>query len=362
MSGPSGIQRNPSRTLRSSGSSSLRFGIIGCGRVAPRHAQSIRSLHSQADLVGVADIIESRARHLGHEYGAEPLTDYRRLLDSKEIDVVSICVPSGLHARIGIEAAQAGKHVIVEKPMALTLADADALIEACRTAHVNLTVVLQNRYNPPMQDLRRLVDSGRLGKLLLGNATVRWYRPQDYYEDGWHGTRAMDGGALMNQSIHHVDALQWLMGRVESVFTYSATLAHRIECEDVAVATWRFCSGALGVIEGSTFTYPENLEGSVAIFGTCGSVKVGGTALNRKVFWKVEGELEQERNLLALESVDPPSVYGYSHHAVIEESVRAILEGRSPQTDGLEGRRSLALVLAMYESAACGQEVHVNHA
>jgi hypothetical protein len=181
--------------------------------------------------------------------------------------VINICTPSGLHARMGIEAAQAGKHVVVEKPMALTIQDADALIAACAQANVTLTVVLQNRYNPPMQDLKALVESGRLGRLLLGNATVRWYRPQSYYEDGWHGTRAMDGGALMNQSIHHIDALQWLMGDVDSVFAYGATLAHCMECEDIGVAVWKFRSGALGVIEGSTVTWPENLEGSVAIFG-----------------------------------------------------------------------------------------------
>lgn len=337
--------------------SSIRFAIIGCGRVAPRHAQSLLDLREHAKLVSVVDIVESRAAHLARQFGAEPATDYRRVLERKDIDAVCVCVPSGLHAAIGIEAAQHGKHVIVEKPMALTLPDADALIAACARAGVTLTVVLQNRYNPPMQDLKRLVASGQIGRLLLGNATVRWYRPQSYYDDGWHGTRAMDGGALMNQSIHHIDALQWLMGDVESVFAYGATLAHRMECEDMGVAVWRFASGALGVIEGSTITWPENLEGSIAIFGERGSVKVGGTALNRKVFWKVDGLLEQERHLLSAEEVDPPSVYGFSHRAVLADTIAAIREGRPPQTHGLEGRRSLALVLAMYESMARGREV-----
>ncbi len=337
----------------------LQFAIIGCGRIAPRHAQSLVDLRTSAKLVAVADVIESRAIHLAQQFGAQPLTDYRRVLERKDIDVVCICVPSGLHAQIGIEAAQHGKHVVVEKPMALSLADADALIQACERAGVTLTVVLQNRYNPPMQDLKRLVDSGQLGRLLLGNATVRWYRPQSYYEDGWHGTRAMDGGALMNQSIHHIDALQWLMGDVDSVFAYGATLAHRMECEDVGVAVWRFASGALGVVEGSTVTWPENLEGSVAIFGERGSVKVGGTALNRRVLWKVEGQLEQERHLISAEAVDPPSVYGTSHRAVLADTIAAIHDGRLPQTHGHEGRRSLALVLAMYESMARGVEVRL---
>ncbi len=337
--------------------SPIRFAIIGCGRIAPRHAQSLLDLRDQARLVAVVDIIESRATHLAKQFGAEPATDYRQILEREDIDAVCVCAPSGLHAQIGIETAQHGKHVIVEKPMALTLPDADALIDACARAGVTLTVVLQNRYNPPMQDLKRLVESGRMGRLLLGNATVRWYRPQSYYEDEWHGTRAMDGGALMNQSIHHIDALQWIMGDVQSVFAYGATLAHRMECEDVGVATWRFASGALGVIEGSTLTWPENLEGSVAIFGERGSVKVGGTALNRKVFWKVDGQLEQERQLLSAEEVDPPSVYGASHRAVLADTLAAMREGRPSQTDGLEGRRSLALVLAMYESMTRGAEV-----
>lgn len=340
----------------------LRFGIIGCGRIAPRHVHSLEDLRDGATLVAAADIIESRARHIADEHGAEAYTDYRRILDRRDVDVVNICVPSGLHARIGIDAARAGKHVIVEKPMALTLADADALTAACAEAGVRLCVVLQNRYNPPMVDLKRLVSSGGLGRLMLGAATVRWFRPQSYYEDGWHGTRAMDGGALMNQSIHHIDALQWVMGPVRKVHCYAATLAHRMECEDAAVATWTFESGALGVIEGSTLTYPENLEGSVAVFGSKGSVKVGGTALNRKVFWKVEGALEQEHLMLDLEAIDPPSVYGYSHRAVIQDMMHAIRENRPSRTDGAEGRRSLALVLAMYESAAQGREVPVEGA
>jgi predicted dehydrogenase len=331
----------------------LRFGLIGCGRVAPRHAQSIDELPG-ARLVAVADVVRSRADRFAKEYAAEAYQDYRYLLERKDIDVVCICTPSGMHAQMGVDAAHAGKHVIVEKPMALTLADADRLIAAARSAHVKLSIVLQNRYNPPMQDLRRLVDERRLGRLLLANVTVRWYRPQEYYEDGWHGTWAMDGGALMNQSIHHIDALQWLMGDVESVFAYSGTLAHTMEAEDTGVAVLRFTSGALGVVEGSTITYPENLEGSIALFGEHGSVKVGGTALNRKIFWKVEGQIEHERELLNRDQVDPPSVYGTSHKAVIADMIAAIISDTQPHTDGLEGRKSLALVLGMYESARSG--------
>ena len=334
----------------------LRFGIIGCGRVAPRHAQSIINL-GNAELVAVCDIIETRARQFSAEYGGDYYLDYRQLLDRDDIDAVSICVPSGLHSEIGQDAAKARKHVLVEKPISLNLKDADKLISTCENQGVFLAVVQQNRFNPPMRDLRMAVDGGNLGKLLLGNATVRWYRPQSYYEDGWHGTWAMDGGALMNQSIHHIDALIWLMGEVDRVFAYTGTLAHDMEAEDTGIAVLRFKNGALGLIEGSTITYPENIEGSVSIFGENGSVKVGGTALNRKVLWKIEGQIEQEHHIIARNGIDPPSVYGYSHQEQIAEFVSAILDNRTPATNGCEAKKSLELVCAIYESAYNATEV-----
>ena len=202
----------------------IRFGLIGCGRVAPRHAQSIQQVQ-QTTLAAVADTKAHRAQNFSAEYAADPYTDYRSLLDRPDIDAVSICVPSGLHAAIALDALDAGKHVLVEKPIALTLADADLMISRAHAKGLKLAVVLQNRYNSPMQALRQLIDEGGLGRLHLGATCVRWYRPQSYYEDEWHGTLAMDGGALMNQSIHHIDALQWFMGPVQTVSAYTATLA-----------------------------------------------------------------------------------------------------------------------------------------
>lgn len=337
-------------------SAEVRFGLIGCGRVSPRHVQSVQEL-PDTRLVAVTDVIEPRAQRYARETGAVAYTDYRRMLERTDIDVVTICTPSGLHASMAIDALEAGKHVLCEKPMALSLADADRMIAAARATGRKLCIVLQNRYNPPMQDLRHALDTGKLGRLLLGNATVRWFRPQEYYEDGWHGTLAMDGGAIMNQSIHHVDALQWLMGDPLSVFAYTGTLAHRMEAEDAGVAAIRFKNGALGSVEGSTLTYPENLEGSVAVFGERGSIKIGGTALNRKVFWKIEGELEHEREILTREQVDPPSVYGFSHKTVVAKLVQAVQADLEPETNGPVGRKSVALVLAMYESARTGQPI-----
>lgn len=337
----------------------LRFGLVGCGRVAPRHAKFLGDLPGAA-LSAVADIVDTRADHFAHEYGADAYYNYEKMLERDDLDVITICTPSGLHAEMGIKAAQAGKHVLVEKPIALSLEDANALIKAADDAGVLLGVVLQNRYNPPMQKTCEAVQAGLLGRLLLGNATVRWFRPQEYYEDHWHGTLAMDGGALMNQSIHHIDALQWLIGDVESVFAYTATLAHRMEAEDTGVAVLKFKNGALGTVEGSTVTYPQNLEGSIAIFGEHGSVKVGGTALNRRVIWKIDGQLEHEREILTQEQLDPPSVYGSSHREVIADMIDAVRNNRAPQTNGSEAIRSLEIVLAIYESARTGQPVSLN--
>jgi predicted dehydrogenase len=339
----------------------MNIAIIGCGRISLRHGQALRELQQQRDirLAATCDVIRSRAEHLAQEFGGTPYTDYREVLAREDVDIVSVCVPSGLHVAIGQDAARAGKHVLIEKPIALTLEDADALIQTCHEAGVTLSVVLQNRFNPPMRDLHRLVKSGALGRIYLSNVTVRWYRPQSYYDDGWHGTWAMDGGVFMNQAIHHIDALLWLMGKPVSVTAYTATLAHQMEAEDVGVALIKFASGALASIEASTLTYPQNLEGSIALFGERGSVKVGGTALNRKEFWKIEGMIEKEREILMSEAVDPPSVYGYSHREQIADLLDAIAEQRSPATPGSEARRSVELVLAIYQSAREGREVHL---
>lgn len=338
----------------------IRFGLIGCGRVAPRHAQSLQQL-SETELVAVADVKPNRADNFAQKYGVQAYYDHHALLENKEIEAVTICVPSGLHKAVTMDALAAGKHVLVEKPIALELADADLMIQTAAEKGLTLGVVLQNRYNAPMQMVRQLVDIGGLGNLYLGNACVRWYRPQSYYEDDWHGTWAMDGGAIMNQSIHHIDALQWFMGRVKSVYAYTATLAHQMEAEDVGVAVLKFESGALATIEGSTITWPQNLEASIALFGAKGSVKIGGTALSRITMWKVEGNLEQEAEILTSQRLDPPSVYGYSHREVIHNFAQALLAGEAPSTTGPEARKSLAIVKAIYESAETGQEVIVNY-
>lgn len=334
----------------------MNFAVIGCGHITLRHAEALQALPN-AQLVAACDTDAERAQAFAQNYNAAAYTNYHEMLARPDIDIVTICVPSGLHKTVGIDVAAAGKHVLVEKPIALTLADADALIDACNQANVRLGVVLQNRFNPPMVALRKALDEGLLGRLLLGNATVRWHRPQSYYDVGWRGTESMDGGILLNQAIHHVDALSWMMGEVQSVYAYMDTLNHEIEVPDVCVASLRFTNGAVANIEASTLTYPHNLEGSVAVFGEKGSVKVGGTALDRTDFWKVEGQLEQEAAILTDQYENMPESRGYSHRMQIAEMIAAVEEERPPSTSGEEARKSLALVLSIHESAKLGKEI-----
>ncbi|HEY4025894.1 MAG TPA: Gfo/Idh/MocA family oxidoreductase, partial [Candidatus Dormibacteraeota bacterium] len=249
------------------------FGIIGCGVIAPFHARAVGELPN-ARLVAVADVIPERAGRLAAEFGAEAHTEVDALLARPDVDVVSVCVPSGLHAEIGVRAAAAGKHVVVEKPIDITLEAADRLIAACRDRGVTMTVISQNRFRPAVQRLRELIDAGRLGRLVVGDAVVKWYRSQDYYDSGdWRGTWALDGGgSLMNQGVHYTDLLQWMMGPVDRVFARCATATHeRIEVEDVAVALLHFASGAVGVLEASTAVYP-GLSERLEVTGTGGTV------------------------------------------------------------------------------------------
>jgi UDP-N-acetyl-2-amino-2-deoxyglucuronate dehydrogenase len=326
----------------------LNFGIIGCGRIAYKHAEAIKK-NVKANLLCVCDIIEERAAEYKDKYGAEAhFTDYRKMLEYSGLDVVNICTPSGMHAEMGIAAAQAGKHVIVEKPMALSLKDADDLIEACDESGVKLAVCFQNRFNPPVQKLRRALEEGRFGKLTHASAIVRWFRPQDYYDQApWRGTRAMDGGCLMNQSIHNIDLLQWMMGHVESVFGYTATNLRKIECEDVGVAVLKFKNGALGVIEASTTIYPENLEETLNIFGEKGTVVLGGIAVNKIETWKFADSTD-ENGAIDQHQQDVPNVYGFGHEALVEDFINAVINNSEPYITGREGRNALEIVLSIY--------------
>lgn len=241
--------------------------------------------------------------------------------------------------------------------MSITLEQADALVQACDTAGVSLFVVKQNRLNPSVQLLKRAVDKGRFGRIYLANTTVRWNRPQEYYDSApWRGTWEFDGGAFMNQASHYVDLIQWLVGPVESVIAKTATQARRIEAEDSGVAVLKFRSGAIGVIEVNVLTYPKNWEGSLSIIGERGAAKIGGTAVNKVEHW-VFADYDDDDKLIESAATNPPSVYGYGHQGYYR-NVLAVLRGEAqPETDGRAGRKSLELILAIYESAKTGHDV-----
>lgn len=336
----------------------VRVGLVGCGRISKNHFDAIRRVDG-LELVAVADIDADRARNAGEEQGVESYHSLDAMVSRAKLDLVSICTPSGLHSAQGIEAAKAGKHVVTEKPMSITLAQADALVQACDAAGVHLFVVKQNRLNPPIQLLKRAVDKNRFGRIYMGNVTVRWQRPQEYYEaEPWRGTWEFDGGAIMNQASHYVDLMQWLVGPVESVLAKTATQARRIEAEDSGIGILKFRSGALGVIEVNVLTYPKNLEGSITLLGEKGSVKIGGTAVNRVEHW-VFADYDDDDKLIEAANTNPPNVYGFGHEGYYR-NVLAVLHGRAkPETDGRAGRKSLELILGIYESAKTGREVPI---
>lgn len=342
--------------MTASGATPVRIALVGCGRISRNHFEAIAKV-PELQLTAVCDIVESRAREAGERADVPWFTSYARMLEQAPCDAVAICTPSGLHPQHGIAAARAGKHVICEKPMAISLSAADELVQECDEVGVQLFVVKQNRLNPPIQLLKRAIDKGRFGRLYMANTTVRWTRPQEYYDQAsWRGTWEFDGGAFMNQASHYVDLIQWLVGPVESVMAKTATLARRIETEDSGVALLKFRSGALGVIEVTMLTYPKNLEGSITLLGEKGSVKIGGTAVNKVETWQF-ADYDDDDKRIESATYTPPNVYGNGHEAYYR-NVLAVLRGEATaDTDGRAGRKSLELILGIYESAKSGHEV-----
>ena len=339
----------------------LNFALLGCGRIAPKHVDSLTSgAVAGAKLVAVCAEKFERAEAIGDKYKIPAFKDRFEMMEkmSAEIDVVSILTPSGLHARHTLDIAPFRKHIVVEKPMALTLQDADQMIEACDAAGIRLFVVKQNRYNLPVKKLRQAVEAGRFGKLVLGTVRVRWCRTQEYYDqDAWRGTWGYDGGVFANQASHHVDLLQWMMGDVESVVAKTSTALVNIETEDTGVVILRFKNGALGVIEATTATRPKDLEGSISILGEKGSVEIAGFAVNEMKVWNFANPTPEDLEVLQKYRSNPPSVYGFGHTEYLNKVVESIREGRSALVGGLEGRKSLELISAIYESVETGKEV-----
>lgn len=330
----------------------IKIGLIGCGRISRNHFEAIAGIED-ANAVACCDIIPGRAQAAADTYGISAWSaDYEDILANPDIDLVSICTPSGLHPEHGIRAARAGKHVLTEKPMGVKLADANRLIAECDRAGIKLFVMLQNRLNPAVQLTRRAYEEGRFGRIHMMVANTFWTRPQDYYDmSPWRGTWEFDGGAFMNQASHIIDLVQWFGGPVESVVSQLVTLERQIEAEDTGVAAVRFRSGAVASINVTILTYPRNLEGSLTILGEKGTVRISGIAQNRIDHWEFADKREYDV-FVNDAGTDPGSVYGFGHQGYYQEMIDC-LEGRAEQkVDGRAGRRSLELIEGIYLSGS----------
>jgi len=312
-------------------------------------------------LVGVCDRQADRVHAAAEAFGVPAFTDALEMVKALQPDIVSILTDSGLHPVLGCLLAPHVPVLIVEKPMALTLGDADRLIEICEAHGTKLFVVKQNRFNPPIVALKKAVDEGRFGRMVLGTVRIRWARQQAYYDqDAWRGTWAQDGGVIANQASHHVDMLGWFMGPVESVHARSARALVDIEADDTGVAVLKFKSGALGVVEATTATRPKDLEGSISLLGEKASVVIGGFSVNKPVTWNFADprpEDDEIQNLIT----NPPNVYGYGHLPYYLHVLESLDSGRNSMLAGLEGRKSVEIINALYESAFTGREVHVHY-
>jgi UDP-N-acetyl-2-amino-2-deoxyglucuronate dehydrogenase len=341
----------------------LGFALVGCGRIAQRYSDIFGSNHlTNARLAAVCDIKQERADKLAQRHGIPAYGDFRRMMEEckSDIDVVCILTESGYHASHAVALAPYGKHIVVEKPMALTLEDADRMIAACDMAGIKLFIVKQNRYNLPVRKLREALDAGRFGKLVMGTTRVRWCRQQKYYDqDAWRGTWALDGGVFANQASHHIDLLQWCLGRPTSVVARGRAALAQIETEDTGAAIVTFANGTLGVIEATTATRPVDLEGSISILGEQGTVEIGGFAANEIRTWQFQEKLASDAEVIAHFHENPPNVYGFGHIAYLAHVADAILNGAPSLVDGLEGRKSLELITAIYESMASGLPITI---
>lgn len=342
-------------------SEKIRFALVGCGRISKKHIDVlVNHLPPKAELIAVADIKLNRAEKIGLENDIPFYSSYDEMLsEHPEIDIVSILTESGNHAKHTIDIVNKyRKHIVVEKPMALTLDDADKMIRICDEVGVKLFVVKQNRYNLPVIKLREALDKRRFGKIVMGSIRVRWCRHQEYYDqDAWRGTWAMDGGVFTNQASHHIDLLEWMLGEPVSVFAKSRTALVDIEVEDTGVAIIQFRSGAIGVIEATTATRPVDLEGSISILGEKGTVEIGGFAVNEMKTWNFLDKEDSDEETLSKYKENPPDVYGYGHIRYLDNVCDSLLNHTKALVDGLEGRKSLELINAIYQSIETGQEV-----
>jgi len=338
-----------------------KVAIIGCGRIAARHCELIGNKHIDGlELEAVCDINEKKAKFFSEKYSVPYYLNYIEMMKSMlhQIDIAVVLTESGNHAKHVIELSQFKKNIVVEKPMALTLSDANNMINACKDNDIHLFVVKQNRFNLPVLKTREAFELGRFGNLFMGTIRVRWCRPQSYYDqDAWRGTWKLDGGVVTNQASHHVDLLQWFMGDVKSVFAKTIKAAANIEAEDTCVAILKFQNGAIGVIEATTAIRPLDTEGSISLLGSEGFVEISGFAVNELRHWNFKNIIDEDKDIKEKFSSNPPNVYGFGHKQFYDDLIHSLVNKKIPSVTGKEGIKSLEIIQAIYESAESGQEV-----
>jgi UDP-N-acetyl-2-amino-2-deoxyglucuronate dehydrogenase len=335
----------------------IRIAVVGCGRISANHFGAIEAHKQHLQLVGVCDVDTNALKAAESKYGVTGFDTLEGMLRGCDADVVALCTPSGLHPSQAIQVAQAGKHVMTEKPMATRWTDGLRMVRECDEAGVRLFVVKQNRRNATLQLVKRAMDKKRFGRIYMVTINVFWQRPQSYYDTAkWRGTWEFDGGALMNQASHYIDLVDWLGGPVESVQAYVGTLARNIQVEDTATVGVRWRSGALGSINVTMLTYPKNLEGSITIIGEKGTIRVGGVAVNEIQTWEFEDKLPEDEGIKNA-NYETTSVYGFGHPLYYDNVIKVLRGEAEPETDGREGLRSLELLIASYLSARDGRRV-----
>lgn len=338
----------------------LKLGVIGYGRIGRRHCEVVENKINNLELIAVSEIHTMRNKEAKTGQNLNVYMNYKEMIKKENLDIVTICTESGNHARDVIECAGEVENIIVEKPMALTIEDAKKMIKICKERKSRLFVVKQNRFNLPIVKVRELFDKGYFGKIFLATVRVRWYRNSSYYQlDDWRGTWSLDGGVIANQASHHVDILEWFLGKPVSVFATGTSSINGKETEDTCVATIKFESGALGLVEATTATRPKDLEGSFSIMGDGGTAIVGGFALNKmEILEFVDSKIDFD---LKDFSSNPPDVYGFGHKKYYENVVHSILNNESALVEGEEGLKSLELISAIYSSMENNQEVFLQN-
>ncbi len=343
----------------------MKYALIGCGRISTNHIKA--AVNNHLDIVAVCDIVADHMENLLAKHGLEKnvdikrYTDYKQMIQENKIELVSIATESGLHAEIALYCVEKGIHVIIEKPMAMSLQDADKIISLSEQKQVKVCACHQNRFNVAVQEMRKALEAGRFGKLSHGSIHVRWNRNQDYYTQApWRGTWAQDGGALMNQCIHGIDLLRWTFGD-EVVEVYGQTrqqFHHYLEAEDIGMAVVKFKNGAIATIEGTTNVYPQNLEETLYVFGEKGTVKIGGKSTNNIDVWDFADETENDQDNKGLQEATS-NVYGNGHTSLFADMIDAIENDRQPYVDAYAGRNALEMVLAIYKSQKTGEAVQL---